>query len=193
MRPKSMATVVVVLPGRCASMSRDTDVIGASVVSGVISEIEPTNVVFPTPKPPAMTILTGTGAAGAAGSDRVAVGIRSERLKAIQNPFEQLDVGPVARGLARTVDLEQALDLHVSHQHPGDAEVDAEVGRDLGDRQRPAAQLQDAPALQRLRFQGGGAGRRALHQRLEGQVDGRAGAATGQRIGPDAVAEAVVD
>ena len=34
----------------------------ASVVSGTISETAPTKVVLPTPKPPAMTILTGVGA-----------------------------------------------------------------------------------------------------------------------------------
>ena len=40
-----------------------TRVIAASVVSGVISEIEPTNVVFPTANPPAMMILTRTSRA----------------------------------------------------------------------------------------------------------------------------------
>jgi hypothetical protein len=36
-------------------------VISASVVSGEISEIAATAVVFPTPNPPATMILTGTG------------------------------------------------------------------------------------------------------------------------------------
>ncbi|GIJ21750.1 hypothetical protein Vlu01_23740 [Micromonospora lutea] len=36
-------------------------VISASVVSGAISEIEPTVVVLPTPKPPATRIFTGIG------------------------------------------------------------------------------------------------------------------------------------
>src|ERR1700712_624962 len=61
--PKSMATVVVVLvecwPG--TSIPTATSVISASVVSGEMSEMAPTVVVFPTPKPPAMTILTGIG------------------------------------------------------------------------------------------------------------------------------------
>ena len=58
-RPKSMATVVVVLPGTCRVSSTPTpaEVMIASVVSGVISETEPTSVVLPTPKPPAMTIF----------------------------------------------------------------------------------------------------------------------------------------
>src|SRR5215471_4765284 len=60
MRPKSMATVVVVLPWmwRGSSMPVDTLVIAASVRRGSISEMAPTKVVLPTPKPPAMTNLT---------------------------------------------------------------------------------------------------------------------------------------
>ena len=59
-RPKSMATVVVVLSGTCdrSSTLAAGRVIAASVVSGVISETAPTKVVLPTPKPPATTILT---------------------------------------------------------------------------------------------------------------------------------------
>src|SRR5262250_3551014 len=59
-RPKSIATVVVVLSGVCDRSSRPSlaDVITASVVSGVISDTDPTNVVLPTPNPPATTILT---------------------------------------------------------------------------------------------------------------------------------------
>ncbi|BCJ28208.1 hypothetical protein Asera_23160 [Actinocatenispora sera] len=58
-RPKSIATVVVLLPGTPARSSTDAlaEVMIASVVSGVISETDPTSVVFPTPKPPAITIL----------------------------------------------------------------------------------------------------------------------------------------
>jgi len=58
-RPKSIATVVVVLPGTCRVSSTPTpaEVMIASVVSGVISETEPTKVVLPTPKPPAITIF----------------------------------------------------------------------------------------------------------------------------------------
>ena len=58
-RPKSIATVVVVLPGTCRVSSTPTpaDVMMASVVSGVISETDPTKVVLPTPNPPAITIF----------------------------------------------------------------------------------------------------------------------------------------
>ncbi len=59
MRPKSMATVVVVLSPVCvrSSMPAEADVITASVRSGLISETAPTNVVLPTPKPPATTLV----------------------------------------------------------------------------------------------------------------------------------------
>jgi hypothetical protein len=58
--PKSMATVVVVFSGTLdrSSTSPLAAVITASVVSGVISETDPTKVVLPTPKPPAITIFT---------------------------------------------------------------------------------------------------------------------------------------
>jgi hypothetical protein len=75
-RPKSMATVVVVLvvTAPASSTCAPTEVMAASVVSGGISEIAPTSVVLPTPKPPATTILTGigvlrTGSVGAAVSE----------------------------------------------------------------------------------------------------------------------------
>src|SRR3954470_7489115 len=63
MQPKSIATVVVVLRGvrDRSSTPAATSVMAASVVSGSISEIAPTVVVLPTPKPPATTIFTGSG------------------------------------------------------------------------------------------------------------------------------------
>ncbi len=63
MRPKSIATVVVVLlvAEPASSTSIDTLVMAASVWSGWISEIDVTNVVLPTAKPPATTIFTGSG------------------------------------------------------------------------------------------------------------------------------------
>src|ERR1700734_2360516 len=66
-RPKSIATVVVDLSGTCdrSSTSVLATVMTASVVSGVISDTEPTKVVLPTPNPPATTILTDVMAGGA--------------------------------------------------------------------------------------------------------------------------------
>src|SRR4051794_40973769 len=67
MRPKSRATVVVVLPltAEVSSMPIERSVISASVTSGSISDTAPTKVVLPTPKPPLITILTATGDNGA--------------------------------------------------------------------------------------------------------------------------------
>src|SRR5690606_23038769 len=60
MRPKSMATVVVVLDWTwlVSSMPMDRSVMAASVRRGGISLMAPTKVVFPTPKPPATTNFT---------------------------------------------------------------------------------------------------------------------------------------
>src|SRR5919107_3818425 len=74
-QPKSIAMVVVVLAeaGPGSSTPIDSMVISASVVSGEISEMAPTVVVLPTPKPPATMILTGTGG----GVRRRSVGTRA--------------------------------------------------------------------------------------------------------------------
>ncbi len=77
-RPKSIATVVVVLvaPASPASSTpSECSVIAASVVSGSMSEIEPMNVVLPTAKPPAMTIFTTVGAAGISDAECRGAGI----------------------------------------------------------------------------------------------------------------------
>src|SRR3954452_9680556 len=85
-QPKSMATVVVVLsvvlPG--TSMPAAASVISASVVSGMISEIAPTAVVLPTPKPPATTIFTGIGGLGGR-TVAVAAADSGERTKSIDH------------------------------------------------------------------------------------------------------------
>src|SRR5260370_21399225 len=88
-RPKSIATVVVVLSGvwdRSSTPSL-TEVMTASVVSGVISETDPTKVVLPAPKPPATTILTDVTAASA--STPLAVPQLAEPPK---QPFQQADL-----------------------------------------------------------------------------------------------------
>src|SRR3954453_19014283 len=61
MRPKSIATVVVVLSGTSPGSSTPTEaeVISCSVSSGGISDRERTSVVFPTPNPPAISTLSG--------------------------------------------------------------------------------------------------------------------------------------
>src|ERR1700729_3037699 len=84
-----MATVVVVLSGVCDRSSRFSlaEVMTASVVSGVISDTEPTKVVLPTPKPPATTILTDAMAAAVASSPAAL-----ELAKSTEHPFEQVKV-----------------------------------------------------------------------------------------------------
>src|SRR3954453_7904803 len=91
MRPKSMATVVVVLPGTALASSTPMEraVMGASVVSGVISEMASTKVVLPAAKPPATTIFRGRTASGAGRrlpSSGTANG--SKRLEVIEQPLE---------------------------------------------------------------------------------------------------------
>jgi hypothetical protein len=65
-RPKSRATVVVVLsptPDR-SSTPIEAVVMRSSVVRGSISDTDPTNVVFPAPKPPATSSLIAVGSTG---------------------------------------------------------------------------------------------------------------------------------
>src|SRR5512139_2911060 len=88
MRPKSIATVVVVFCSIPAVSSMPTlfSVSISSVRSGRISLTEPTSVVLPTPKPPATRILTAS-----AGSCRSARG--SERMESIDHILEYALVG----------------------------------------------------------------------------------------------------
>src|SRR3954470_5781855 len=128
MRPKSSATVVVVLRSTLdtSSTAADIVVIAASVVSGSISLMAPTNVVLPAPKPPATTIFTGIGAGRAE---------RSEGAEAMEHPFQKVHVGcgnccrcVVVRGHHVAVpqavghDPHHALAAEVTHQHSGDAD-----------------------------------------------------------------------
>src|SRR5436190_7545091 len=85
MRPKSIATVVVSLLGTfdVSSTLAPAEVISASVVSGSISEIDPTRVVLPTPKPPAITIFAEVTSLGCTAA-------RSELAKSTQHPFQQI-------------------------------------------------------------------------------------------------------
>src|SRR5919197_242132 len=136
-RPKSIATVVVVLPGSLDRSSTPTlaAVMTASVVNGVISLTAPTSVVLPTPNPPATTILT------ACGVPRPRWRL-SDLTEAIQHPFQQGQVGAVARA-GRPVDGDQALLGHVADQHARDPEGDVQPGGDLRDREDVAAQHRD--------------------------------------------------
>src|SRR3954466_14606135 len=132
MRPKSMATVVVSLPGTldASSMPCPAEVITASVVSGSISETAPTIVVLPTPKPPAITIFAEVISLGCAPA-------RSELAKSTQHPFQQIH--PLREPLpgSGAVQQQEPVGDHVGHEHPGDTQRKPHVGRDFGQRLRP--------------------------------------------------------
>src|SRR5215218_2763110 len=91
-RPKSMATVVVVLPltAVVSSIPIDRSVSVCSVVTGGISDTAPTNVVLPAPNPPAIRILRGMirGPLGEPGPRT------STRAESIEQPFEDHEAGP---------------------------------------------------------------------------------------------------
>src|SRR5215467_10646744 len=135
MRPKSIATVVVVLPGTCRLSSTPTpaDVMIASVVSGVISETEPTSVVLPTPKPPAMTIFADVTRPD---------GLRamSKPPKSTEHPFQQFRTDRVVAVAIEGrwfVDGDKALRRHIGDDHPGDTERQLHSCGYLGERLEP--------------------------------------------------------
>src|SRR6185295_3636845 len=95
-----------------------------SVVSGVISETEPTSVVLPTPKPPAMTIFADVTRPGRCAT--------SEPPKSTQHPLKQFCahrlVFVVERG--RLVHRDQSVGGHVRHDHAGDTQRELHARRD---------------------------------------------------------------
>src|SRR5438045_635995 len=145
-QPKSIATVVAVLPVLGSKLSTPTDaaVISASVVSGAISEIAPTVVVLPTAKPPATTILTGTG--GLAPDRPLA-----ERTELAEGT-ESTDHSQDGRGVIGVhgilgVHVEVAGGAQIVDQDPGHVKVQAQPGGDLGHRHRLLAQRDDGLQL----------------------------------------------
>src|SRR3954469_2579218 len=86
MRPKSIVTVVVRFASTPeVSSAPSAPVSTSSVCSGRISLTEPTMVVLPAPKPPAIRILSATGM-------RDDAPLRSERTESIDNRLEYVDV-----------------------------------------------------------------------------------------------------
>src|SRR5215469_9335328 len=180
-RPKSIATVVVVLSGTCDRSSTPAlaAVITASVVSGVISETDPTKVVFPTPKPPATTILTDVIAASPGLLRR---GL--ELTKSTEHPFEQVQVRASLR-VIKLMNPDQSLHRHVGDEDPGHAQGHSEHGGYLGHRAPVPAEAQDGLAL-------GAEDRkvprlvvRSSHHGFDLQLVARLGAAPGDRVRPD--------
>src|SRR4051794_2529764 len=117
-RPKSIATVVVVFPSTPSVSSTPTlrsDKI-SSVRRGRISLIAPTSVVLPTPKPPATRIFRATGS--------------SEGAKAIDHFLENALAG-LRRDLDRRPYDDQPLVVQIPDQDTYHAEGQVDVGRDV--------------------------------------------------------------
>src|ERR1700760_3324418 len=123
-----------------SSTSALASVMTASVVSGSISDTDPTKVVLPTPNPPATTILAEVVVGTAPGS-APASSPSSEPSKSTQHPFHQRHVRNGARGRGGLVDHDDAGGGHVTDQHARDAERQLQQGRHLGDRLRVAAEV----------------------------------------------------
>src|SRR5512145_2015320 len=158
-----MATVGVAFVGTAARSSTPSDslVTSASVRSGTISETEPTRVVLPTPKPPAMTIFVDAALRGAL------VGAKST-----EGPFDELDPLVLRRTLGDGgLHPDEALLHEVAEQDPDDPDRHGRQRGDLGDRalvaqvenpQRTDTQLGVDARVSRLDAQGG------LHREVDG-------------------------
>src|SRR5262245_52813415 len=164
MRPKSMATVVVVLfcTFDVSSIPTDSVVIAASVVSGVISDTDPTNVVLPTPKPPATTNFTEV-------MRRIGA---LETSDTVDHPRQhgQFNVDRVV-----VVYDEPVRGNQITDEYARDAERELEFRGHFGDRVRGSAELQDASGFERCVPRVG----TGLHQRLDAQRVSRARTSAG--------------
>src|SRR6266540_219949 len=185
MRPKSMATVVVVLPGTAvmSSTPTETSVIASSVVSGVISDTDPTKVVLPTPNPPATRILRGMISGSAACRRRY----RSACAEPIQQPpQDRLARTAVLRCVLWQVRHQVAGVDQVADQYPRHSDGHLQRRADLGQRLRLGAQLDDRQRLGLQQRSVPGAGLRDGHDRLQRQVlTGGAGPPPGEGIDRD--------
>src|SRR5512132_3035302 len=147
MRPKSMATVVVVLSGTAAvsSIPTDSEVSCSSVVNGGISDTAPTKVVLPAPNPPATRTLSGISPRLLGGGRRWRVSTSTESIK---QPSQDFMTDPaVAVGGCWQVDLQVAAVGQITDQHPGHPHRHPQGGADLGQGPGPGAQLDDGSRL----------------------------------------------
>src|SRR5690606_21066523 len=141
MRPKSMATVVVVLRSvtpPASSTPTECSVIAASVLSGSMSELDPMNVVLPTANPPATTILTTGGAAAPPAADEALAAV-SEGGYAIENTLQQAqgqggDLPGVRAYRGGAVDTDDAVVGEVRDDHADDSQRESQQRGQLRDR-----------------------------------------------------------
>src|ERR1700733_13096640 len=144
-RPKSRATVVVVLFGRPTRLSRPTLAVlsGSSVSSGRTSLIALTSVVLPAPKPPAMRILCAVSAPSLAGS---------EGAKAIEYLLKHVVAWAESRRPLPDHGDRTGQD-QVAEQHTDHAEGQGGARGDVGHRGLPLAQGEDPAMLRRAALQ----------------------------------------
>src|SRR5690606_35495734 len=142
MRPKSIATVVVVLAvsAESSSIPSLTSVMTASERSGSISEMAPTKVVLPTPNPPATTILTGS------------VRRASEALDSIEHLLQLGGVGEAVvcgdgRLVLRLRDLDGSPLGEVRLPHSPGADRHVQTGCQLVQRHAAAGEVDDPSRL----------------------------------------------
>src|SRR5260370_8173641 len=143
MRPKSIATVVVVLRSTPVSRSMPllASVSSASVCSGRISVTAQTMVVWPAPKPPAIRILIETGVL--AGLSAI-----SESAKPIGDPPEELRIRQL-RWRYRPVNHDEASYQKVSENDPDHPDGQLKAGPEICYRRLHVSQ---PPHRQLLRF-----------------------------------------
>src|ERR1700754_3572165 len=159
------------MPARL-SESRLAVVSVASVVSASISLPEPTNVVFPTPKPPAIRILICRGNSASE---------VSETSKQCLQDFRVVGVGV---GGGRAGDHRAHVD-QVRQQDLRDVRRLVQVCGDLGNGDRHVAQAQRLRVLVTEPVQRDPPSAGRLHQRHEVEDGARLGAPVGRRVGPD--------
>src|SRR5699024_6918683 len=134
-RPKSSATVVVDLASTPDSSSAPyrASVLTSSVLKGAISLTEPTMVVLPAPKPPAMRIFRAEGTV-----ERSSV---SESVDAIENRLEYVPADRALGFVGGTGQGEPAVE-EVTEQGLDDGDRDVQVGGHLGHRLGASTQLE---------------------------------------------------
>src|ERR1700761_9807301 len=179
-----MATVVVVLFGVAdrSSWPMLASVMTASVVSGTISDTEPTSVVFPTPKPPATTILAEVVAFRPLGGGCGTPPRGLEPPKTTEHPFQEVHGRPITDDHPTGVDDDQPHAGHVTDQYPHHTEGQPEMGGHLSDRPRVHAQLADRAVLGQQGFFHLPATVAGGYQRLDRQIVVRASSPARPRV-----------